>query len=65
MKRGRVTFQALSLFVSGEVDRLTNGEQTPVLIAPPPGLPDFLLAILGAAGVGAPTPAATLPPARP
>jgi len=51
MKRGRVTFQALSLFVSGEVERLTNGEQTPVLIAPPPGLPDFTLAILGATRV--------------
>ncbi len=57
LKRGRVTFQALSLFVSSEVESLTNGEQTPVLIAPPPGVPDFTLAILGASGVGRPLPA--------
>lgn len=58
LKRGRVTFQALSLFVSSEVESLTQGEQTPVLIAPPPGLPDFTLAILGAADVGQAAPSA-------
>ena len=58
LKRGRVTFQALSLFVSNEVDSLTGGEQTPVLIAPPPGVPDFLLAVVGAARVGGAAPAA-------
>ncbi len=61
MKRGRVTFQALGLFVSAEVERLTNGEQTPVLIAPPPGVPDFTLAILGADRVGGPRPASAKP----
>lgn len=63
MKRGRVTFQALSLFVSSEVESLTQGEQTPVLIAPPPGVPDFLLAVLGASGPGRSTaaPAAARP----
>jgi uncharacterized caspase-like protein len=61
MKRGRVTFQALSLFVSGEVERLTNGEQTPVLIAPPPGLPDFTLAVLGARSGPAAAPASSQP----
>lgn len=68
LKRGRVTFQALSLFVSNEVDQLTGGEQTPVLIAPPPGVPDFLLAVLGAARVGGAAGPAAMPapaPARP
>jgi WD40 repeat protein len=45
-RRGRITFQGLGYFVSGEVARLTDGEQTPVLIAPPPGAPDFTLALL-------------------
>jgi uncharacterized caspase-like protein len=46
MKRGRVTFQGLGYYVSGEVEKLTRGEQTPVLISPPPGLPDFTLAVM-------------------
>ncbi|MCW5631777.1 MAG: caspase family protein [Rubrivivax sp.] len=43
-RRGRVTFPALGHFVTSEVDALTQGRQTPVLIAPPPGVPDLLLA---------------------
>jgi WD40 repeat protein len=46
MQRGRVTFQGLGYYVSSEVEKLTNGEQTPVMIAPPPGLPDFTLALI-------------------
>lgn len=46
MRRGRVTFQGLGYYVSNEVEKLTRGEQTPVLISPPPGLPDFTLALM-------------------
>lgn len=49
MQSGRVTFQGLGYYVSSEVEKLTNGEQTPVMIAPPPGLPDFTLALVGSA----------------
>ncbi|MBL8344145.1 MAG: hypothetical protein JNN03_01805 [Rubrivivax sp.] len=53
MGRGRVTFQGLGYYVSAEVEKLTGGRQTPVVIAPPPGLPDFTLALLRAERVGA------------
>ena len=46
MRRGTITFQGLGYYVSSEVAKLTKGEQTPVLIAPPPGVPDFTLALL-------------------
>lgn len=46
MGRGRVTFQGLGYYVSAEVEKLTGGRQTPVVIAPPPGFPDFTLALL-------------------
>jgi len=52
MGRGRVTFQGLGYYVSAEVEKLTGGRQTPVVIAPPPGLPDFTLALLRAQRVG-------------
>lgn len=53
MGRGRVTFQGLGYYVSAEVEKLTGGRQTPVVIAPPPGLPDFTLALLRAQRTGA------------
>jgi len=52
MGRGRVTFQGLGYYVSAEVEKLTGGRQTPVVIAPPPGLPDFTLALLRPDRVG-------------
>jgi hypothetical protein len=73
MGRGRVTFQGLGYYVSAEVEKLTGGRQTPVVIAPPPGLPDFTLALLRAERVGVPRGAPqlathhapALPPLRP
>jgi WD40 repeat protein len=53
MGRGRVTFQGLGYYVSAEVEKLTGGRQTPVVIAPPPGLPDFTLALLRTERIGA------------
>lgn len=53
MRRGRITFQGLGYYVSAEVDKLTGGRQTPVVIAPPPGLPDFTLALLPTERLGA------------
>jgi len=69
MGRGRVTFQGLGYYVSAEVEKLTGGRQTPVVIAPPPGLPDFTLALLqrervGGLGAGHGVVAALRGPAR-
>ncbi len=41
-RAGRVTYAALNLFVSEEVNRLTQGRQRPVFISPR-GIPDFAL----------------------
>jgi hypothetical protein len=49
MRRGWVTFQGLGYFVSAEVEKLTRGAQTPVMIVPPPGMQDFPLALSGEA----------------
>lgn len=57
MGRGKVTFQGLGYYVSAEVEKLTGGRQTPVVIAPPPGLPDFTLAVLQRERLGAAWPA--------
>ena len=43
MRAGRITHAALNLFVSEEVNRLTEGRQRPVFISPR-GVPDFALA---------------------
>ena len=45
-RSGRVTFKALDYYVSEEVNRLTDGRQTPVTIAPI-GVPDFAIARSG------------------
>jgi WD40 repeat protein len=50
LRRGSVTFQGLGYFVSNEVEKVTGGRQTPVLIVPPPGLQDFTLALSGGSG---------------
>ena len=42
MRAGRVTYAALNLFLSEEVNRLTQGRQRPVFISPR-GIPDFAL----------------------
>ena len=42
MRAGRVTYAALNLFVSEEVNRITQGRQRPVFISPR-GIPDFAL----------------------
>jgi uncharacterized caspase-like protein len=43
---GRITFKALDYYISEEVNRMTEGRQTPVTISPL-GVPDFAIARVG------------------
>ena len=43
---GRITFKALDYYISEEVNKMTEGRQTPVTISPL-GVPDFAIARVG------------------
>jgi uncharacterized caspase-like protein len=45
-RTGRITFKGLDFYVSEEVNKLTEGRQTPVTIVPI-GVPDFAIARVG------------------
>ncbi|MBI1890555.1 MAG: caspase family protein [Burkholderiales bacterium] len=42
---GRITHKALDYYIADRVKQLTNGEQTPVTITPPYGVPDYPIAV--------------------